>query len=113
MLWVEMSGTTSTTSRLLGRQREREKLDHLLGEARQERGAVLVLHGEAGVGKTRLLEYATEVAEDFRTVCISGVEGEMELPFAAVQQLVPPFAEATQDLPEPQREALGVAFGLR
>jgi DNA-binding CsgD family transcriptional regulator len=116
MLCSEMGGTSSanssTTSRLLGRQNERETLDRMLDGAREERGSVLVLHGEAGVGKTRLLEYATEVAEDFRTVWISGVEGEMELPFAAVQQLVSPFAELTEHLPNPQREALDVAFGL-
>jgi DNA-binding CsgD family transcriptional regulator len=58
------------------------------------------------------MEYAPEAAEDFRTIRISGVEGEMELPFAAVQQLVSPFAELTEQLPGPQREALGVAFGL-
>jgi DNA-binding CsgD family transcriptional regulator/tetratricopeptide (TPR) repeat protein len=116
MLCPEMGGTSSATSttrsRLLGRQGERETLDRLLGGAREERGAVLVLHGEAGVGKTRLMEYAPEAAEDFRTIRISGVEGEMELPFAAVQQLVSPFAELTEQLPGPQREALGVAFGL-
>ncbi|HEX3362994.1 MAG TPA: AAA family ATPase [Solirubrobacterales bacterium] len=106
------SRTSATTDRLLGRRGEREALDRLLDGAREERGAVLVLHGEAGVGKTRLLEYAAEAAEDFRTVRISGVEGEMELPFAAVQQLVAPFAELTEHLPGPQREALDVAFGV-
>jgi DNA-binding CsgD family transcriptional regulator len=116
MLCLVMGGTSSatslTTERLLGRQSERETLDRLLDGARGERGAVLVLHGEAGVGKTRLLEYAPDAAEDFRAVRISGVEGEMELPFAAVQQLVNPFAELTEHLPDPQREALDVAFGL-
>lgn len=103
---------SSATDRLLGRQTERETLDRLLDGARDGRGAVLVLHGEAGVGKTRLLEHAPEAAEDFRSVCISGVEGEMELPFAAVQQLVAPFGELTEHLPGPQRDALDIAFGL-
>ncbi|MGH2938732.1 MAG: AAA family ATPase, partial [Solirubrobacterales bacterium] len=99
-------------ARLLGRRNESERLDLLLGGAREGVGAVLVLHGEAGVGKTRLLEYAVEAAGDFQAVHISGVEREMELPFAAVQQLVSPFAESTEHLPKPQGEALGVAFGL-
>src|ERR1700749_2573539 len=106
-----MAGSSSATraaSRLLGRRREREALDRLLAEAREERGAVAVLHGEAGVGKTRLLEYALEAAEDFRPVRVSGVEGEMELPFAAVQQLVSPLAQLSENLPDPQREALEV-----
>src|ERR1700742_321303 len=102
------SATSTTTERLLGRRSEREALDRLLDGAREERGGVLVLHGEAGVGKTKLLEYAPDAAEDFRAVRISGVEGEMELPFAAVQQLVSPFAELTAHLPDPQREALDV-----
>jgi DNA-binding CsgD family transcriptional regulator len=116
MLWPEMSGTSSAAppspGRLVGRQRERETLDLLLGVAREGRGAVLALHGEAGVGKTRLLEYAAEAAGDFQAVRISGVEGEMELPFAAIQQLLSAFAELTEHLPKPQRDALGVAFGL-
>src|SRR6202000_631026 len=116
MLCPEMAGTPSVTSlpasRLPGRQSEREALDRLLAGAREERGAVTVLHGEAGVGKTRLLEYALEATEDFRAVRISGIEGEMELPFAAVQQLVSPFAQLTENLPDPQRDALDVAFGL-
>jgi DNA-binding CsgD family transcriptional regulator len=106
------SATSSATARLLGREGERERLGKLLRGAREEPGAVLVLEGEAGVGKTRLLEYAAETAADFRTVRIAGVEGEMELPFAAVQQLVAPFAELIERLPDPQREALDVAFGL-
>jgi DNA-binding CsgD family transcriptional regulator len=117
MLWPEMSGTSSAAppspSRLVGRQRERETLDLLLGVARDGRGAGLALHGEAGAGKTRLLGYAADAAGDFQTVRIAGVEREMELPFAAVQQLLSPFVESTEHLPKPQRDALDVAFGLR
>src|ERR1700761_7595695 len=107
MLCSEMGETSSatsvTTSRLLGRQDESETLDLLLDIARDGRGVVRVLHGEAGVGKTRLLEYVAEAAGDFQTVRIAGVEGEMELPFATVQRLISPFAELTEHLPEPQR----------
>src|SRR3984885_675742 len=98
--------------RLLGREREREVLDRILDGVRGGRGGVLVVHGEPGVGKTALLEYAVGVARGFRVVRTSGVEGEMELPFAAVQQLCSPFLPLMDRLPQPQHEALGVAFGL-
>ena len=98
--------------RLLGREREREVLDRLLNAVRAGRGGVLVVHGEAGVGKTALLEYAAEAGPEFRVARTSGVEGEMELPFAALQQLCSPFLELMERLPQPQRDALGVAFGL-
>ena len=75
-------------------------------------GGVLVLHGEPGVGKTALLEYAVEAAPEFRVARTSGVEGEMELPFAALQHLCSPFLELMERLPQPQRDALAVAFGL-
>ena len=73
--------------RLLGRQRERAVLERLLDTARDGHGAVLVVHGNPGVGKTALLEYAVEAGEDFRVVRAAGVEGEMELDYASLQQL--------------------------
>ena len=73
---------------------------------------MLVVHGEPGVGKTVLLEYAVEAAHEFRIARVLGVEGEMELPFAALQQLCAPFLALMDRLPEPQRAALAVAFGL-
>jgi DNA-binding CsgD family transcriptional regulator len=97
---------------LLGREREREALDGLLDGARAARGGILVIHGEAGVGKTALLEYAVEAAPEFRTARAVGVEAEMELPFAAAQQLCAPFLDLTERLPQPQHDALDVAFGL-
>ena len=108
-----MSGPVlSSGGQLIGREREREVLDRLLDGGRGGRGGVLVLHGEAGVGKTALLEYAVEAAREFRIAQTSGVEAEMELPFAAAQQLCSPFFELMARLPQPQHEALGVAFGL-
>src|SRR6266849_4298114 len=98
--------------RLLGRQRERAVLERLLDTARDGHGSVLVVHGDPGVGKTALLEYAVEVGEDFRVVRTAGVEGEMELDYAALQQLCSPTLEFIGRLPEPQRDALEVAFGL-
>jgi DNA-binding CsgD family transcriptional regulator len=98
---------------LFGREREREVLDRLLDGVRAGHGGVVVLHGEAGVGKTALLEYAVEAGPEFRIARTSGVEAEMELPFAAVQQLCSPFLELAERLPQPQHDALAVAFGLR
>jgi DNA-binding CsgD family transcriptional regulator len=98
---------------LLGREREREVLDRLLDGASAGRGGVLVMHGEPGVGKTAMLEYAVEAGADFRIARATGVEAEMELPFAAIQQLCSPFLGLRQRLPQPQHDALDVAFGLR
>jgi DNA-binding CsgD family transcriptional regulator/tetratricopeptide (TPR) repeat protein len=97
---------------LLDRERERAALDRLLDGARGGRGIVLVMAGEAGIGKTALLEYAVEAAGEIQVVRTSGVQAEMELPFAAVAQLCAPFLDLVDRLPAPQREALGVAFGL-
>ncbi|MHB8693483.1 MAG: helix-turn-helix transcriptional regulator [Solirubrobacteraceae bacterium] len=99
-------------AQLFGREREREALDRLLDGVRGGRGGVLVVHGDSGVGKTALLEYAAEAGHDFRIARTFGVEAEMELPFAAVQQLCSPFLELMERLPQPQHDALGVAFGL-
>jgi hypothetical protein len=65
-----------------GRSREREALDRLLDAARGGRSSVLVIRGEAGVGKTALMRHAADRASGFRVVQIAGVESEMELPFA-------------------------------
>src|SRR5689334_3634407 len=97
--------------RLLGRQRERAMLDRLLDTARSGHGAVLVLDGDPGVGKTALLDYAIDAAEGFRVVRTAGVEGEIELDYAALQQFCAPILEFLERLPDPQRDALGVAFG--
>lgn len=97
---------------LLGRERERAALDHLVESARDGYGGALVVHGDPGVGKTALLEDSVERATTLRIVRSAGVEGEMELPFAAVQQLCAPILALGERLPRPQRDALDVAFGL-
>jgi DNA-binding CsgD family transcriptional regulator len=97
---------------LIGREREREVLDRLLDGVRGGHRGVLVADGEAGVGKTALLDYAVEAARGFRIARTSGIEAEVELPFAAVQQLCSAFLGLIDRLPQPQHEALGVAFGL-
>jgi len=104
--------TSVRGQRLLGRQREREVLDRLLEGAQAGHGGVLVVHGEPGVGKTALLEYAIEAARGFVVARALGVEVEMELPFGALSQLCSPALDVTERLPGPQRAALAVAFGL-
>jgi hypothetical protein len=93
--------------------RERQALDRLLDSARDGYGGALVIHGDPGIGKSALLEYAIEQAGSFRIARSVGVEGEMELPFAALQQLCTPDLEFRERLPDPQRAAIEVAFGLR
>src|SRR3954451_18586850 len=91
---------------LRGRRDERVALDDLLAAARAGRSETLVLRGEAGIGKTALLEYAVESAPDFRVLRVASVELEMELPFAALHQLCVPLHDWLDRLPGPQRDAL-------
>jgi DNA-binding CsgD family transcriptional regulator len=111
-----MSGTSSPVlpcaGQLLGRERERGVLGRLLGAARDGDGGALVVHGEPGVGKTALLDCTVEEGQLLTVLRTVGVEGEMELPFAALQQLCSPVLDRSERLPDPQRDALGVAFGL-
>src|SRR5256886_16597544 len=73
---------------------------------------MLVIRGEAGIGKTALLGYAADTAQDFQVARAEGVESEMELPFAVLHQLCGRMLGRLDRLPGPQREALGVAFGM-
>jgi DNA-binding CsgD family transcriptional regulator len=97
---------------LLGRRGERAALDRLLAGVRAGQSEVLVLRGEAGVGKSALLEDLRERAAGCRVARTAGVESEMELAFAGLHQLCAPFLDRLERLPEPQRVALGTAFGL-
>src|SRR3954466_9290325 len=98
---------------LLGRRYECEALDRLLAAVRAGESRALVIRGEAGVGKTALLEYARESASGCRLVWASGVESEMELAFAGLHQLCAPILDRLERLPALQRDALSVALGLR
>ena len=80
---------------------------------RSGQSRVLVLRGEAGIGKTALLEYVVERAAGWRIARASGVESEMELPFAGLHQLCAPMLDGLDRLPGPQQDALRVAFGLQ
>ena len=97
----------------VGRPRERELLDGLLANVREGQSAVLVVRGEAGIGKTALLRYAARQASGFRVEQIAGVEAEIEIPFASIHQLCAPMLGRLDALPEPQRNALSIALGLR
>jgi DNA-binding CsgD family transcriptional regulator len=96
----------------VGRNQEFSQLDGLLAEACRGQSGVLVMRGEPGIGKTKLLEAVVSSAADWRVLRTVGVESEAELAFAALQQLCRPSLERLDHLPEPQRNALGAAFGL-
>jgi DNA-binding CsgD family transcriptional regulator len=107
-----MSGSVPPL-RLRGRRRECETLDQLVADTRAGRSQILVLRGEAGVGKSALMEYLVANAPGCRSVRAAGVESEMELAFAALHQLCLPMMGHLDRLPGPQRDALATAFGLR
>src|SRR3954466_4043480 len=98
-------------SSLKGREEELRTLDQLLEAVRAGDSRALVLRGEPGIGKSALLEHAVESAPEFRVARAAGVEAEMELAFAALQELCAPLLGRLELLPAPQRDALGVAFG--
>src|SRR5918997_6551165 len=89
-----------------GRGSECALLDELVGAVRRGESRSLVLRGEAGIGKTALLEYLIESAPDLTVVRAVGVESEMELAFASLHQLCAPMLDRLQRLPGPQRQAL-------
>jgi DNA-binding CsgD family transcriptional regulator len=96
----------------VGRTSERELLDGLLARVRGGESEVLVIRGEAGIGKTALLRYAARQASGYRVAELTGVEAEMELAFAGIHQLCGTMLDRLDALPAPQREALSVALGL-
>src|SRR3954453_21855623 len=102
----------ATHTSLRGRQEELRTLKRVLDAVRAGESRALVLRGEPGIGKTALLDSAIEAAPEFRVARACGVESEMELAFAALQQLCAPMFDGLDRLPAPQRDALGVAFGL-
>src|SRR5271163_2001277 len=99
--------------RLLGRRRERQQLGELLTGIRSGRSGVRVVRGEAGIGKTALLEQLIEQAMGCTVARATGVQADTELPFAGLQQLFGSMLGPLERLPDPQREAVEVAFGLR
>jgi DNA-binding CsgD family transcriptional regulator len=99
-------------SALRGRRREQEALDHLLRDVRGGKSRVLVLRGEAGVGKTALLDYLIDSATAGRVTRTAGVEPETEIAYSGLQQLCAPLMSYLDRLPAPQRSALATGLGL-
>lgn len=97
---------------LIGRRAECEVIDQLVEVVCAGESRALVVHGEAGVGKSALLDYLAERASDCRVLRAAGVQSEMELAFAALHQLCGPMLDRLERLPEPQRDALRTAFGV-
>jgi DNA-binding CsgD family transcriptional regulator len=97
---------------LFGRHSERATLDGLVASARAGESQVLVVRGEAGIGKTALLDYLETKAAGCRIARSAGAEAEMELAYAGLHQICGPFLDRLDRLPEPQRVALSIAFGL-
>lgn len=96
---------------MLGRAREQEVLDGLIGRARDGRGGSLVVSGDPGIGKTSLLDHAVAAADGFRVTTATGVQAERELAFAGLQQILGAIPDAAERLPEPQGQAIRVALG--
>ena len=107
-----MALTDLPSSGLLGRGSECEELGRLVAGVRAGQSRVLVLRGDAGVGKTALLHHLAVSAAGCRIARAAGVESEMELPFAGLHALCAPLLGRIGHLPGPQREALNTAFGL-
>lgn len=97
---------------MLGRSQEQETLCQVLAEVRKGRSAVLVLSGEAGIGKTTLLDRTAGAAADMRVLRVRGVESEMELAFAGLFELLTPVLDRLDRLPDTQRRAISLALGL-
>ena len=107
-----LSSVSRRPAALTGRHSERAALDQLIDAVGAGESRALVLRGEAGVGKTALLEYLAEHASGFRVVRAAGVQSEMELAFAGLHQLLASMLDRLEGVPPPQSEALRTAFGL-
>ena len=105
----------ATLAGLLGRRTERDALERFLADARAGRSGGMVVRGDAGIGKTALLEHARGIAtaSGLRVETSVGVESETEFAFAGLHQICAPLLHRADALPEPQRSALSVALGLR
>jgi DNA-binding CsgD family transcriptional regulator len=108
---IEME-TGFRAPRISGRGAECAVLDRLIGDVRRGRGRALILCGEAGIGKTALLQYLNKPAPEMTVIRAAGVESEMELAYASLHQLCAPLLDRLGGLPAPQHQALEIVFGL-
>ena len=97
---------------MVGREAERTEIDRLIESAHSGLSGVVVVRGEAGIGKTTLVEAVASAVPDFDVVRLVGIESEMQLGFAALHQLLTPFLDGLEALPPPQARALNAAFGI-
>src|SRR4029077_18364967 len=97
---------------LLDRVAETAALEEVLAAVRDGLSGVLVLRGDAGIGKTVLLEWAAGQADDLQVARVAGIQAEMGMGFAGLHQVLVPFLGGLEGLPGPQRQALASAFGL-
>jgi DNA-binding CsgD family transcriptional regulator len=97
---------------LVGRDAETAAIERLIAAAREGRSGVLVVRGEAGIGKSSLLEHALTHADGFTVLRGVGIESEAELPYAALHQILRPVLDRIDRLPEPQAASLRAAFAL-
>jgi len=107
-----MSDAWGRSVGLLDRAHERGVLEQFVARVRSSESQTLVLRGGAGAGKSALLRHLESAAEGCTLLWASGVESEMELAYAGLHALCVPMLPAIGELPEPQRDALGTAFGL-
>ena len=108
----ELTTVSSKVAALSGRDPECRRLQELHTALRSGRSDVLVLSGEAGIGKTALLQNLRDSAADCTVLSVAGVESDMDLAFAGLQQLCAPVLGFRGGLSLPQREALEHAFGI-
>ena len=97
---------------LVGRAKECRLIERLLDDARGGQSRALIVHGEAGIGKTALMEHVVESATGFVVARATGVESEMELGFTGLHQICTPMLDQLERLPAPQRDAMTTALGL-
>src|SRR3954449_11420529 len=97
---------------LVGRSRERARLERLLADARAGRSGALLLHGDPGIGKTALLRWTVEQAAGLTVLRARGIETESDIPFAGLAELVTPLLERLDAIPPPQAAALRGALAL-